>query len=522
MRASASSPLRRLGRHLLAGLACLAMFACGAVRATPQVSPSHSADRSRQGRVPFTLTLEAALRSGLEAGSAARAGQLDRQQQQALWVFAQAEFSPSFSVSSEARRQWSRGVAGPSDEANMTAGTLWKLPSGAQIDLRLIQDLARTAGTTTRPVTRVLELVQPLLKGAWSAARLGLEQARLTEQIGTYQYGQALDDVFTLVSLAYFDAALARQQVVLAQRALERVQQAKAVNEALHQAGRLAQVELLQSETDLAQAGLDLEQARNAALAAASALLQLLGPDLAGRAPDDLVLPEAPLPVAGPVPAEPEALAQAQAQRSDLRLAEAAVAAARVGVAQAENEGRSTLDLALRVQSQSSAADTGENGGSLPGAAIGGSERSIGLTWVLPLDRSLLRLQRSQSQLDLRRAELALEDAQRQLRRDVADALRELGFAQRQWTLAGATVDLNRRKLDAETERFRAGKTSGFQLSAAQDALRAAESAQAQAGLAVQRAQIQQARALGLLAGRRQGLMQHAEPDPAALPRTPP
>ena len=521
MRAFVSSPLRRPGLHLLAGLACLAMLACGTVRAAPQVSSSNSADRSRQARVPFTLTLDAALRSALEAGSAARAGQLERQQQQALWVFAQAEFSPSFSLSSEARRQWSRGVPGAVDEANVTAGTLWKLRSGAQIDLRLIQDLARTAGTTMRPVTRVLELVQPLLKGAWSAARLGLEQARLTEQIGTYQYSQALDDVFTLVSLAYFDAALARQQVALAQRALERVEQAKAVNEALHQAGRLAQVELLQSETDLAQAGLDLEQARNAALTAASALLQLLGPDLAGRAPGDLVLPETPPPVAaGPLLAEQEALAQARARRSDLLMAEAAVAAAGVGLAQAENEGRSTLDLALRVQSQSSAADTG--GGLLPGSATGGSDRSIGLTWVLPLDRSVLRLQRSQAQLDLRRAELALEDAQRQLRRDVADALRELDFAQRQWALAGRTVDLNRRKLDAETERFRAGKTSGFQLSSAQDALRAAETAQAQAALAMQRAQIQQARALGLLAGQRQVLMQHAEPDPAAALGTPP
>jgi len=423
-------------------------------------------------------------------------------------MFAQTEFSPRFSLASEARRQWSRGVPGAADAAGITAGTQWKLPSGAQIDLRLIQDLARSAGTTSRPVTRVLELVQPLLKNAWSAAGLGLEQASLAEQIGTYQYRQALDDVFTLVSLAYFDAVLAQQQVVLARRALERVQQARAVNQALLEAGRLAQVELLQSEADQAQAGLDLEQARNGALSAASALLQLLGPDLSGLAPDELLLPEAQQPMPGPVPPASEALAQALAQRSDLRLAEAAVAAARLGVAQAENEGRATLDLALRAQSQSSVPDSG-------GAAGGsGSGRSIGLTWVLPLDRSLLRLQRSQAQVELRRAELALEDAQRQLRREVDDALRELDFAQRQWTLAGSTVELNRRKLAAETERFRAGKTSGFQLSAAQDALRAAESAQAQAALAVQRAQIQQARAQGLLAGRREALMQPMEPRP--------
>jgi outer membrane protein TolC len=458
------------------------------------------------------LTLSAALRSALESGSAARNQALDSLQQQAQWEAAQSEFSPKLSLSSNARRQWSRGLPGASDEANVIAGMGWKLPRGTRIDASLSRELSQASGTTTRPVTRVLELTQPLLKGAGSAAGFDLEQARLAEQIGQYQRNQALDDVFVVVSLAYFDAVLARQQVDLALQALERVAQAKAVNQALHQAGRLAQVELLQSDADLAQAELELEQARNGVLTADSALLQWLGPEWAQRPPGDLILADTvtgTLPdaqAAPPAPALTASLAdqhaQALAQRSDLQLALTAVQAAQVSVAQAANEGRATLDLALRVQSATASALN----------VSGGREHSISVAWSVPLDRSLLRLQHTQAQVGLRRAELALEDAQRQVRREVADASRELGFAQRQMGLSATTVALNRRKLDAETERLRAGKTSSFQLSAAQDALRAAEATQAQAALAVQRAQIQQARALGTLAAQRQALMQAAAP----------
>jgi outer membrane protein TolC len=447
------------------------------------------------------LTLSAALRSALQSGSAARSETLDRLQRQALWEAAQAEFALKPSLSSRARRLWSGGTPGRSDEAGIAAGATWKLPTGTQFEASLLQDLNRSPDGSARALTRVLEVVQPLLKGAGTAAGLALEQARLAERIGQYQRSQALDETYVAVSLAYFDAVLAHQQVGLAQRALERVAQAQAVNRSLHQAGRLAQVELLQSDADLAQAELELEQARNAAQSTASALLLRLGTDLAGLRPGDLRLPDG-LPT-GPLPllAEPQALAQAQAGRADLMLAETAMAAARLAVAQALDEGRATLNLALRVQSSTGAA--------LASAPVTpGTDRSIGVTWELPLDRSLLRLQRTQARLDLRRAELALEDAQRQMRSEVADALRDLGFAQRQLALAAGTVELNRRKLDAETERFRAGKTSGFQLSAAQDALRAAESGQAQAALAVQRAMMQQDRALGALAARRQALMQ--------------
>ena len=56
----------------------------------------------------------------------------------------------------------------------------------------------------------------------------------------------------------------------------------------------------------------------------------------------------------------------------------------------------------------------------LPVSATGGSARSVGLSWVLALERCVLRVELSQGKLDLRGAEVGLEDAQGVLRRDVA------------------------------------------------------------------------------------------------------
>jgi outer membrane protein TolC len=453
------------------------------------------------------LTLEAALRSALQGGIAARGEVLDRVEQQARWESAQAEFEPKPSLSSQARRHWIRGLPGTTDEAGVSAGATWKFLSGAQLEARWIRDFNRSPQEgTVRPLTRVLEVVQPLLRGAGPAARLGLERARLDEHIGRHLRSLALDNVMVSVSLAYLDAVASHQQVELARRALERFTEARTVNQSLLQAGRLAQVELLQSDADIAQAELELAQARNDAQAAASALLQLLGPELAGRRPEDLVLPD-DLPSARdpePVPDSTQAVAEAQSRRADLLLARTAVDAARVGVAQAADEARAALDLGMRLQSGGGAATVTADGA----VQASGTDRSISLAWELPLDRGVLRLRRSQSQVDLQRAELALEDAHRVVRTEVDNALRDLGFARRQLTLAAAAVELNRRKLEAETERFRAGKTSGFQLSAAQDELHTAESAHAQAAMAVQRAMVQLDWSLGRLEGRRQALMQ--------------
>jgi outer membrane protein TolC len=126
----------------------------------------------------------------------------------------------------------------------------------------------------------------------------------------------------------------------------------------------------------------------------------------------------------------------------------------------------------------------------------------------VPLNRSLLRLQRTQAQVSLQRAELTFQDALRQVRSDVMTALRELESSKAQLELATTTVEINRRKLEAEEERFRVGKISSFQLSAALNDIRVTEDNQTQASLFMQRAALEYDRATGALTARRESVLQ--------------
>lgn len=460
--------------------------------------PCHAApaegDAADPAVPPPALSLAQALRSALVTGAAACAETLDRQQEQAQWAAAQAEFSPVPVFSSDLSRKRADGAEAPAEDASVSVGASWRLPLGTRIEARMEPTWRRAwPGGRTRAVNRVLQIVQPLLKGSGRSAGLALEQARLALRAGHYQRSQALDAVYVSVSLAFFDAVVARQQLGLAQQALQRVMQAGAVNRALHEAGRLAQVDLLQSDADKAQAELNLERARNAARSAAMALLVRLEPAMARTGSRELALPDTLPSEVLPLSEEGQAVAQALARRSDLLLAQTAVEAAHVAVAQAANEARVSLDLTFGAQSSAASAGT--------------HEQSIGLRWSVPLDRSALRLQHVEAQVRMRRAELALEVMRTQVRGEVLDALREAASSQRALSLSVAATELSRRRLDAETERFRAGKISNFQLSAAHDALREAESAQAQAVLAVLRSQIEQDRASGALTARRVALM---------------
>jgi outer membrane protein TolC len=85
--------------------------------------------------------------------------------------------------------------------------------------------------------------------------------------------------------------------------------------------------------------------------------------------------------------------------------------------------------------------------------------------------------------------------------------LRELEFVKAQQVLAVKNTDLVRRKLEAETSRFRVGRGSGFQLSAAQNELTLAENAEIEASLAIQRSLLEFHRANGTLALKRMSVL---------------
>lgn len=438
---------------------------------------------------PIGLNLSQAQRLALTQHSTALGAALDVPVQGLQRQVGENDLRPKFTFSGQAARQLPGSLSGAGSTGSVLVGSTLKLASSTQLELGLTQTHnAVDGGMSSQPLTQVVQLVQPLLKnGGFAQANAVRDLARFNDAIASYQREQVLDGLYTSVTLAYLDALQARQQVAVAERARASVMSSREVNVALHEAGRIAKLDLLQFEADLSQADLNLAQARNAAAAAVSRLLQWLGPATAENFPDDVALDESNLSLAAAV--HPDSLQAVLQQRKDWQIAQAGLDVARLGTVLAKNETLPQLDLVLGVQNTT-------------GVAAGlkeGNDYSAGVRFSVPLDFTLMRLQNAQATVNEQKLVLAAVDLRRQIADEVTNSARDIAFAKRQFVLSEATVEFNQQKLTAEREKFRAGRSSAFQLSSAQDALNSAEVARVQAQFGVYRAGLEHARSSGAL-----------------------
>lgn len=438
------------------------------------------------------LSLAQAVQLALTRASAARSLSIDADVQRAQIDAAESEFRLRPSLSGQTTQQRAPNVPAGTASSNLTAAGSFKLPIGTQIEAGTTWTHTRSpeAGTT-RPQSRFIQLVQPLLKGRGAAARIALDTTLLSAQVQDVQRQQSLDSLYLAVVFAYYDAVSAAGQVALARNALDRIEQGRRVNQSLVEAGRLARVELLQSEVDVAQGEMSIAQARNSASAAVQSLLQLLGPEFARLDPQSIELTDSVPDPDEAVPVESAAVANALSQRTELRATALLIEAARLGFARAEDDARTQLDLVAGVQSSSA--------GTPMAAPTDGPTYSIGLKFSVPLDRATLRARKSEAAATLQKAEMAHVDMETLVQAEVRTAVRDLAFVLGQLSSSSKTIAIQQRKLDAELEKLRAGRSSAFQLSAAQDALRQSESARLLARLAVVRARLQLTKATGQL-----------------------
>ncbi len=438
--------------------------------------------RAAPDALPQPLTLQQAVTLALTESRLALSAALDLGLQQQDLLLAESEFSPKLVISGET----DRSVAEVRTNAATVSGvSSLKLASGAQLSLSLNQSADRVSGArSSRALVTALRLVQPLLKGNASVGMLGLEGARLSTAIGQLQYDRLLSDIIVNVVLAYFDASQASGQVELAQQALERVREIQSVNTALYRAGRLAQQDLLQFEVDIAQGELNLAQEQNTSEQAKRNLLRLLGPVGVQAQAQSLRLADVPAPTAAATLNESELLAVAFASREDIKVSELALKLANFGLRRADNDLLPQLDLVATSEKTTSSPATDVATRTKP-------NYSAGLVFNIPIPDTASQVARNRARADVQKAQWALQDLRLDVRNQVSSSVRDLRFAQSQLLLAARSLDLSQKRLANELEKLKAGRTSTFQLSAAQDSLRQAQVAWGAAQLAVPRAQLQ-------------------------------
>ncbi|QKL73371.1 TolC family protein [Ralstonia solanacearum] len=219
---------------------------------------------------------------------------------------------------------------------------------------------------------------QPLLRGSGSThnerwAALALESAHKG-------FLRTQRDVVLSGVMAYFSLEQAKQNVALAQASLKRANEAKAINEALLAAGRIARIALLQSDADVAQADLTLTQSEQAESVARRQLLRAIGRYDLDADRTDMTLTDSFTSYLSPATQnEGLTIRDALAKRIDLQLARDTVIANQFNVIAAEDGMRNQLDLYARLDR------TSDN---TTGTATRQINRAVGLSFSMPLDKS--------------------------------------------------------------------------------------------------------------------------------------
>ena len=257
----------RTGKTLLS---CCAVALCAAAPLA-----ASEAGRPSEPAPAIDLALTEAIALAMRNNRRLVHGRLQRATQRFALTVARDKFKPDFNIGPFKRFEteeggWARSGHGATVEATL------RLPTGASIDL-VNAVTAGGVGAQGYDNALTLRFTQPLLKGGGIRVNTAsLRIARATERIDALVFERAIGDVATAVVVAYRNLLQAEQRVGISARSLQRAGDLLATNRALIQAGRMAELEVVQAEADVAERELVLVGARNRLDAARLALIDIL------------------------------------------------------------------------------------------------------------------------------------------------------------------------------------------------------------------------------------------------------
>ena len=315
-----------------------------------------------------------------------------------------------------------------------------------------------------------LSFSQPLLRGAGLDVNLtSLRSARINEKINLLNLQSTLIDTVTSSILAYRSFIQAYEQLRITQRSVERAKALLEMNQALIEAGRMARVEIVQAEADLASRQFDLTSAENALDASRLALLQVLDMDRRTQ-----IVPIERLD-AGPVRLEPDEFQEiALENRTDYLQSLLNLDIQEMDLKVAKNNR--LWDLSL----DGSWGNDGEDQNHRK-HALGKSQNTntgdweMGLSLTIPFGDLTREQAFIRAETNLKKARLSLEEQKENIEIEVMDAVRDVEMKLRQVELASQARELSERKLDIEQEKLKAGRSTNFQLVSYQNDLVSAQ-----------------------------------------------
>lgn len=459
----------------------------GRQRATPRASTAMASATMPAGSIP--LTLPEAVFIALRSNRAIRSQYLQRVADRFSLRVAEATFDPRFGVAGGVTRSRTNGT----NQTQVTLGPVVNIaaPTGAQFQFGWLGVQSNVRGTNPSGQARAtFQVIQPLLAGGGvDFAMAPVRIARIQEENSQLQLKSLVADQITQTITGYRTLLQAQEQLRISLESLRRARELASVNQALYAAGRLAQVELIQAETSIAQQELALLGARNQHAAARLALLTLLAVDQG----QEIWAVERPAAESARVdPAR--ALATASANQPDYLRTLLAVQVNRINLDVARNQRLWDVSLVAGTGLAAQRADLARTLGALAEVR---NDFNIGLQFNIPLGQIAREQPEVSATIALRQSELAIEQARDRLRQAVEDVVRNIETLRRQAELARRARELAGLQLEAELVKLQAGRSSNFQVVSFQGSLQSSESAELAAVIAYANALTQLDQVLG-------------------------
>jgi outer membrane protein len=353
-------------------------------------------------------------------------------------------------------------------------------------------------------------VTQPLLQGRNNIARLGpLEIARSQLLITTSQSEARISDTIAAAASQYWDAVRARDAIGVQQQTLDLAQKSYERDRKALDLGALAELDIYQSETQVAERKRDLIQAQYAYKSALDGLRRLIGADLTAelRSAEIVLTDDASmLPSKTAILPFEEALRAALRARPDMDAAQRRIAVDNLNARIARDLLLPRLDLTAQGVTTglggNQVAVVGPLGISTPavpggfadafGQVLGFSYPSYGagLQVSLPFHSKAAQAQLADALVNKTRDGYAARQVEQQITLDVRQAINSLELAGAFIEAAKSARDLAEKNVEAEQQKYELGSITAFEVLDSQTRLASAESALLNAYVGYQQAYI--------------------------------
>ena len=308
-----------------------------------------------------------------------------------------------------------------------------------------------------------LDVRQPLLRGFGRQTQLAdLNSARSQLEASSYLVDSEAADLAAEVKQAYWELVFAHQNLEVLELSLTLAQQLRDETATKIEAGKLAEIDLYQPESEVAQREQELITGEREIGFAEDNLKLLLNSE-------DWLIPFNPLdmPTTDPVyPDIRQVYEKAMAQRPDLQAASLQVKALQYQLDKADNDRKPALDILGSVGFGSRAEDYSS---ALDNSVSDGDTRwQLALTFSRPLDNSLAEGQYRQALAAHNKSKTSLELLKLQITRTVRVTVRDVELALKAIEATSKTSIATRKRLEAEQIKFEAGRSTTLDVLIAQ------------------------------------------------------